>query len=264
MTATHPSSNPVARFLSKLKHRRQDPRLADSMRAHDRFMDGNQRVVLARLVAAAPFPVYALKDRPIGLKLRVPRWGTSGLETNIDHISLGYVAGHPSHPDKAVQIDQRPTEQYSQGLISRNVGAAYMELPLIRGLIGNYGPRELRENDPFLENFHRDWNVERIENTPRQQATIRVNGVDVEVEIISWDTPHRVVLAYLTIGTDYLTVSALNVDWDNLREMLCSLVVLQEDQETLARHQQDLDESGRLLEEDRLRKYRKDHPEQSP
>ena len=172
LMASHPSNNPVIRFLSQLKHRRQNSRLADSLRVDDRFMDGDQRVVLARLVAAAPFPVHGLKDRPMGLRLRSPGWGTRGLEGNIDHISLGYVAGQPSHLDKAVQIDQHPSEQYSQGLISSDPGAAHSDLHLIKSLIANYGPKELREKDPFLGDFHRDWNVERIENTPRHQATI--------------------------------------------------------------------------------------------
>ena len=247
--ASHPSSNPVIRFLSQLKHRRRNSKLADTLRAHDRFRDGDQRLVLARLVAAVPFPVYGLKDRPMGLQLRSPGSGSRGLEGIIDHISLGYVAGHPSQPDKAVQINQRPTEQYSQGLISSDPGAAHMDLSLIRGLIANYGPRERREKDPFLGDFHRDWNVERIENTPRQQATIQVNGVDVEARFITWDTPHRVVLAYLTIATNSVNVSALNVNWDDLRETLSSLVVLQENPDVLAAHQQDFDESSRLLKE---------------
>ena len=74
-----------------------------------------------------------------------------------------------------------------------------------------------------------------------------MNGVDVEARFITWDTPHRVVLAYLTIGTTSLSASALNVSWDDLRETLASLAVLREDQETLVGHQQDYDESSRLL-----------------
>ena len=253
--ASHPSSNPVVRFLSQLKHRRRDSRLAGTFRAHDRFMDGDQRLVLARLVAAVPFPVYGLKDRPMGLRLRSPGSGSRGLEGIIDHISLGYVAGHPSQPDKAVQINQRPTGQYPKGLISSDPGAAHMELPLIRSLIANYGPRELREKDPFLGEFHRDWNVERIENTPRQQATIQMNGINVEARFITWDTPHRVVLAYLTMGTNSLTVSALNVAWDDLQETLSSLVDLQENPDVLAAHQQDFDESSRLFQEDLLSRH---------
>lgn len=252
--ASHHSSNPVARFLSKLKHRRRNSRLADSMRAHDRFRDGDQRVVLARLVAAAPFPVYGLKDCPMGLRLRSPGWGTRSLEGIIDHISLGYVAGHPTNPEKAVQINQRSTEQYSQGLIP-NLGGAHSDLLLIRNLIANYGPKGLRKTDPFLGDFHRDWNVERIENTPRQQATIQLNGIEVEVRFISWDTPHRVVLAYLTIATNSVNVSALNVGWGDLRETLSSLVNLRENSDVLAAHQQDIDESSRLLKEDFLSRH---------
>ena len=74
-----------------------------------------------------------------------------------------------------------------------------------------------------------------------------MNVVDVEARFISWDTPQRVVLAYLTVGTTSLSVSALNVSWEELRETLASLVLLREDQETLVDHQQDFDESSRLL-----------------
>ena len=255
LMASHPSSNPVIRFLSQLKHRRQNSRLADMLRVYDRFRDGDQRLVLARLVAAVPFPVYGLKDRPMGLRLRSPGSGSRGLEGIIDRISLGYVAGHPSPLDKAVQIDQCSTGQYPQGLISSDPGAAHMDLSLIQSLIANYVPREFRKSDPFSESFYRDWNIDRIENTPRQQATIRVNGVDIEARFISWDTPHRVVLAYLTMGTNSVNVSALNVGWDDLRETLSSLVVLQENPDVLAAHQQEFDEASRLLKEYLLSRY---------
>ena len=152
LTATHPSSNPVARFLSKLKHRRQNSRLADSLRAHDRFRDDDQRLVLAKIVAAAPFRVYGLKDRPMGLRLRSPGWGTRGLEGNIDHIGLGYVSGDPYEPKKAVEI---ATEQDALDSGLRR-GGAHSDLSKIESLIANYGPKELRKNDPFSENFHRD------------------------------------------------------------------------------------------------------------
>ena len=91
-----------------------------------------------------------------------------------------------------------------------------------------------------------------------------MNGVDIEARFISWDTPHRVVLAYLTIGTTSVNVSALNVGWDDLRETLSSLVDLQENPDVLAAHQQEFDEASRLLREDLLRKYHIDHPERSP
>ena len=46
-----------------------------------------------------------------------------------------------------------------------------------------------------------------------------------------------------------LRVASLNTTWEELQEVLTTLVVLQEDQEALADHQQDRDEVSRRLYE---------------
>ena len=215
----------------------------------DHFVGDDGRLDLAKLLAATPFPVYGLKGRPMGLRLRSPGQGSRGLgEAVVIRISLGYVSGDPYEPEKAVHIVQSSSEEDNLGR-DLHRGGAFPDLSSIKNLIANYAPRGLREKDLFFRDFHRDWNVERLENTPRQLATIRVNGIDVEVQFISFDTPHRVIVANLTIGTDSLTVAALNVSWDDLRQALSSLVVLRDDQEALAAHQEDFDEASQLLRE---------------
>ena len=248
----HHPSNPILRFLAQLKHRRQKAWLADSLRTHDQFVDSDKRLILARIIAEVPFPVYGLLGRPIGLRLRSPGYGS--LNGRISKISLGYVSGDPTEPNKAIELEQFTGDGY----LHHESGIS--NLMKITSLIANYSPRGRSETGPFQGDFHKDWNIERIESTPRQQATVRVNGTDVEARFISWDTPHRVILARLTIGTNPLLVSALNVSWDDLREALSSLTVLGDDQKTLTGHQQDFDESSRLLKENLLNKYQQDHP----
>ena len=97
--------------------------------------------------------------------------------------------------------------------------------------------------------MYRDWNQERLQKTTGQDATIRVGGMNVDVHFTSWDMPQRVILAHMTIEMHSLMVASLNTDWVELRETLTTLVALQEDQEALVDHQQDLHEVHRQLYE---------------
>ncbi len=248
-THGHPSRNPVTQFLSKIKHRRQAAWLTDALRMREQFVDADGRLDLAKLLETAPFPVYGLKGRPLGLRLRSPGRGSSGSgDAAVIRITLGYVSGDPYDPEKAVEIEQGIAEQdaASQGL---HRGGAHSDLSSIRSLIANYAPRKLRETDPFFRDFHRDWNIKLLEHTAWQQAALRVNGSDIEARFITWDVPHHVILARLELGSQSLSVAALNVSWDELREALSSLVVMADEPEVLAAHQQDFDEGRRLLME---------------
>ena len=209
---------------------------------------------LGRYLATAPFPVYGLSDRPMGLRLRSPGRGSRGPDGPVYKFSLGYVSGDPYDPEKAVMIDQGTSEEYPPDL-RLNPGRADSNLSSIRDLIANYAPMRLREKGPFFGDFHRDWNIERIENTPRQQGTIRVGSDDVEAQFISWETPLRITLVHLELKTNSLSVAALNLSWDNLREALSSLVVLLDDQDALATQNQDLIDNRRLRKE----RYRSSH-----
>ena len=231
--------NPLMRLLFQIKHRRQNAMLTASMQTRNRFVGGDGRPNLARLLAAAPFPVYGLlRRRPMGLRLKSPGWGGKGSPSIIDRASFGYVAGHPSRPEKAVDIKQ-----------GFNVEHDYDDLNAIKSLVHNNVSEERQESYFHQGNFHRDWNQERLQKTPRQQANIQVGDTNVEVQFTSWNEPQRVILARLTMEDHPILVASLNASWAELQEALTTLVVLQEDQEALAGHQQDRDEVSRQLRE---------------
>ncbi|MCH7746176.1 MAG: hypothetical protein IIC84_08900 [Chloroflexi bacterium] len=190
------------------------------------------RLNLALLVAAVPFSVYGLKGQPLGLRLASPGWGSRN--ANISHVNLGYVSGHRLRPQKVVDITQgseRPMD----------------ELRTIEGLLHNYGPEEQRKMYSYRGDFHRDWNTERLSRSPHQQASIEVNGQAVEVDLVSWEEPQRVALARLTLGEGHLQAASLNLSHEQLLDTLGTLVILQEDGDTLAQHQQDYDEARREM-----------------
>ena len=95
----------------------------------------------------------------------------------------------------------------------------------------------------YRGDFHRDWNTERLSRSPHQQASIEVNGQAVEVELVSWEEPQRVALARLTLGENHLQAASLNLSQEQLLDTLGTLVILQEDGDTLAQHQQDYAEA---------------------
>ena len=237
MTSGHsPTRNPLKRLLLRLSLRRRGmrkvaERVAEMRRRAPHFSAGG-RLDLAQLLTAVPFPVYGLKGQPLGLRLVSPGWGSKN--ANIDHVNLGYVRGHRLRPGKAMNITQgseRPMD----------------ELRTIRSLLYNFGPEEQRKMYSYRGDFHRDWNTERLTQTPRQQATIEVNGQAVEVELVSWEEPQRVALARLTLGENHLQAASLNLSHEQLLDTLGTLVALQEDGDTLAQHQQDYDEARREM-----------------
>ena len=242
LTSRHPPRNPFMRLIfqiGQLKRCRRHARLTDSLRTRNPFVGDDGRPDLARLLAAAPFPVYGLKGRPMGLRLKNRGGGGHGTPVVINHIDLGYVVGHPREPEKAVDLTQGPDVDGGMG-----------ELTAIKSLVYYKFSEERGESCFHQRSFYRDWNEERLQNTPRHQATIQVGGINADVEFTSWDEPQRVILARLALESYSLRVASLNTSWEELQEVLTTLVVLQEDQEALADHQQDRDEVSRRLYED--------------
>ncbi len=234
-----PTRHPLKRLLFRLSLRRRSMRKVAErvaeMREHAPRFSAGGRLDLALLVAAVPFPVYGLKGHPQGLRLASPGWG--GTNANINHINLGYVSGPRLRPEKAVNVTQdfeRPSEE---------------ELTAIEQLVHNYGPEEQQKTYFYQGNFHQDWNMERVSQTPRQQATIEVNGQALEVELVSWEEPQRVALARLTLGENHLQAASLNLSHEQLLDTLGTLAVLQEDEDMLTQHQQDYDDASREMRE---------------
>ena len=212
--------------IGQLKRRRRHARLTDSLRTRNPFVGDDGRPNLGRLLAAAPFPVYGLKGRPIGLRLKSRGGGGDGAPVVINQIDLGYVVGHPSNPEKAVDLTQGPDVDGGMG-----------ELTAIKSLVYYKFSEERGESRFHQRSFYRGWNEERLQNTPRHQATIQIGGMNLVVHYASWDEPQRVILARLTIENHPLRVTFLNTSWEELREVIATLVLLKGDQETLVDYQ---------------------------
>ena len=154
----------------------------------------------------------------------------------IDSVHLEYVVGHPSRPEKVVDITQGPDVESGMG-----------DLGAIESVVHSYVSEEGHETYSHQGNFHRDWNEERLRNTAGQQATIQAGGMKVEVNYMSWDEPQRVILARLNLECHILRVVSMNVSWAELQDALTTLSLLKGDQETLADYQQGVDELRRKL-----------------
>ena len=104
--------------------------------------------------------------------------------------------------------------------------------------------RGLVERD---RDFYRDWNLERIQSSPKHEATVRVNGIVATVELASWYEPQRVTLAHTRIGDHPMRVTSVNLSEKELLQCLATLIVLQDDQSTLTQHIQDYQRSSQEL-----------------
>ena len=200
---------------------------------------------LTLLLADVPFPVYGLRGHPLGLRLRSPGWG--GGKDVIEHVSLGYVTGHPLRPEKAFQLEQG--------------GPAYAEHPSkeMRGtdvdhdLIANYAPREGEEPFDRMEEVNRDWNWNRLREAERRPVTLTIAGTVVEAEIASWKGPRLVNLASVTMSDRSFVAASLAISEAEFLHVLESLVRLQGAPDLVDEHQRDA-EAGRA-------ELRKEHEE---
>lgn len=120
------------------------------------FVDANGRLSLAKLVEAAPFPVFGLKGMPLGLRLRSPGWGGGGTH-GIGETHFGYVRGAFFEPDAALELVQ------GSGL--RNPGEEHSQLSIIESLLRKYGQQAQ----------HAAW----IERAERRTITIK-GGLDAK------------------------------------------------------------------------------------
>ena len=236
MTAVQPPKNPIMRFLFRLKRGGPPARLRRMMREGSAFRGDDGHLDLSRLLAAVPFPVYGLQGRPLALRLRSPGWSGTGSPSKVHRIHFGYVAGDPWQPEQALDITQGPSADDEMD-----------ELRVIESLVHNYGPKEQRDAYFSQGDIHKDWNLNRVQQASRQETTIQVGGMDVEVRLASWSEPQPIILARLTLGENSLRAAALDIPQDKLLEALSTLVALQEEENVLADHQQSFEEMRRDL-----------------
>ena len=229
---TYPTPSRMKRSLSPIQDliRNISPR-DRSLRNHTsehRGPDGNMD--LAKLLAAIPFESYGMKGHPLGLCLTSPGYGRTG--ELIDRLHFQYVTGglqswNRAPGERIVDIEQGP-----RGARFRDPEA---DLSSIRSLV---------DSD---RNFYRDWNLKRIECSPKREATVRVNGTDAMVELASWHEPQHVTLAHMNIGDNPMRVTSLNLSEEELLQCLRTLIVLQEDESALTQHIQDYNRASQEL-----------------
>ncbi len=249
LTSKHEPQTLLGRAVSRLtpqgRRRAAMVRSAAKMR-RDSYVDDKGHVEIARLLDMVPFPVYGLKARPLGLRLRSPGSGGSS-EGNapfvINRVHLGYVAGDPAEPDRALELDQGPG-------VARHPhveGPSMEELRAVQGVVDNYGPRELTRGYFQRGDVNKDWNLERLSEAPRQVNTLQVAGRSVEAELRCWDEPLQVVLAHFQIDSQPFLAVTLGMTPAGLRDALSAMVPLKQDGDALAEHQGDYDQNSLLL-----------------
>ena len=243
MTAVYPPRNPFMRLLFRLKHSgvrlkwgAPQARLRRMMRAGNAFRGEDRHLELSWLLAAVSFPVYKLQGRPLGLRLRSPGWSGTSSPGEVRSVHFGYVASDPWQPEQALDITQGPSADGETD-----------DLRIIESLIHNYGPKEQRGAYFSQGHTHKDWNMKRVQQATRKEATIQVGGMDVEVKLASWDEPQRVILTRVTLGDNSLRAASLNIPQDKLLKALSTLVALQCEEDVLADHQQSFEELRRDL-----------------
>jgi len=201
------------------------------------FVDTDGRVSLAKLLDAAPFPVFGLKGKPLGLRLRSPGGGSSGTP-EIREINFGYVRGAVFEPNAAIQL--------VQGLRLKDPGEEHSPLRVIESLLRNYAPQVQRTSWIERGDFHARWNLQRIAEASYDQAEIDVGGETVLVKLAYWEEEAVIIAQWQLRGHPLLAVS-LNLSRHELAQTLGTLVVLQDDQTALAEHQAGYKEASEAL-----------------
>ena len=116
--------------------------------------DGNMD--LAKLLAAIPFKAYGMKGHPLGLCLTSPGYGRTGElidRLHFQYVTGGLQSGNRAPGERIIDIEQGP-----KGHRYRDPEA---DLSSIRGLVDSDG------------DFYRDWNLKRIECSPKREATVK-------------------------------------------------------------------------------------------
>ena len=229
LVAYHPSRNPLLRLLRRVADLARSPMgKRFPRRPHSRYLRPDMTLDLARLLGDAPFAVLGLKGHPLDLRLRSPGW--SGRDGDIRQVDLGYVAGQPRAPERALHVEQGRVDSQKRSQAAES-GA------IIHHLVANNAPRDAEEPSRHLEELNRDWNRERVEQAARRRVPVTIEGEVVEAEIASWEEPRRVNLARITLGDRFLVAASLGMSVAELVQALESLVTLQRDFETLEEHQ---------------------------
>ena len=229
---TYPRPSLMKRSLIPFQEliRNISPRYRPLRRGMSEYRGPDGNMDLAKLLAAIPFKAYGMKGHPLGLRLTSPGYGRTG--ELIDRLHFQYVTGGLHSGKHAPGERIIDTEQGPRGERYRDPEA---DLSSIRELVD-------RDRD-----FYRDWNLKRIECSPKREATVSVDGTDATVELASWHEPQQVTLAHMNIGDHPMRVTSLNLSEEELLQCLRTLTVLQEDRSAFTQHIQDYNRASQEL-----------------
>jgi hypothetical protein len=201
------------------------------------FVGADGRLSLAKLVAAASFPVFGLKGEPLGLRLRSPGWGSGGTP-GIGETTFGYVRGAVREPNAAMEL--------VQGSRLKDSGDEHSLLGAIESLLWNYAPQVQRTAWIERGDFHARWNLQHIAEASHDQTDIDVGGETVLVKLTYWEE-EAVIIAQWQLREHPLLAGSLNLSRHELAQALGTLVVLQDDQGAVAEQQVGYDEASETL-----------------
>ena len=239
-----PRQSTVSRVLSAVRLRRSSPKYPRPPRS----LPVPGKIDIRELAEAASFPVYGLKGRPHGLRLRsIGRGGHS--ETPIGGVSASYITGHPRNPDSALSIEQFAESPYSPQLTPEQFerARAYDELHAIENTLRNNASPEEIARWHAEGNFNRDWNIERILKTEHTKIEAHIAGQSRTLTTASWDSPHRVAVFSFHLPPVFMVVCSLNLSPDETVAALGTLVELRGNDDAAQEHEEDFTAMFNLL-----------------
>lgn len=189
------------------------------------------RVDVAIFVASAPFPVYGLKGRPVGLCPRSLGASASGDPEVLTRLHLGYTRGPQSAPAASMSV--------RVGRGHRGSGEPFSE---VHSILWNCTTREQRARWRREGDFHREWNMEVWRRGTSTRAPLEISGVPVELDLTRWEHLD-VVMARFSIDDVQVSATSARLSPDEMLLALRSLVDLRADREAQEDHQRGHEEA---------------------
>jgi hypothetical protein len=184
-------------------------------------------------VADAPFPIYGLNRRPLGLRLQGLAWDT-GRGAVVDRVDFDYAADSQDGPRWAMRIEQ------GTGIDGGSDERSHTEeLSAVAGFVSRYTPAGTRQAYLDGGNVYRDWNLERIGRAPRRRLTVDIGDTPARAELAYWWRPQQVVLARLVLGGNALLAVSVGLSHVQALSVPKTMVALREDADALAEHTED-------------------------
>lgn len=217
------------------------------------FENSEGHLSLQLLLDATPFPVFAFKGRPHGLRLQGP--GGSHMDGKMTKVFLGYRAGDPHSKGAGLSLHEHP-DGPSFGT-PRNTwsdeGRAEEALMIITGAVSLSDP-QLHSRWFHEGNMYGDWNIGHILGAPWRRSEIQAAGFELHIDLKTFEEPQRACYFSFAIPTErpmHIVGCAVNLEQDETLQALTTLVDLKTDDVAASDNQAGIEESFRLLWPDR-------------